>query len=47
VIVKGDFIRDKDGRALDADHLPKWLPNRKTGDGVEGGTFESWIIVGD
>jgi DNA-binding beta-propeller fold protein YncE len=48
VIVKGDFIRDIDGLAVDADHLPPWLPNdvgRVTGDQIEGGTFESWFRV--
>lgn len=47
VIIKGDFIRDGDWRAVDANHLPGWLPNRVTGDGVEGGTFESWFTAGD
>jgi hypothetical protein len=44
VVVKGDFIRDKQGMAIDGDHLPPWLPSRKTGDGIEGGTFESWFV---
>jgi DNA-binding beta-propeller fold protein YncE len=44
VVVKGDFIRDAaNHRAVDADHLPPWLPARPTGDGIEGGTFESWF----
>jgi hypothetical protein len=46
----GDFIRETDGQgnlgpALDADHLPPWVPNRPSGDGVEGGLFESWFTV--
>ena len=47
VQVLGDFIRDKknNGRGVDADHLPPWLPKRATGDGIEGGTFESWFKV--
>ena len=45
VVLKGDFIRDQDGRGVDADHLPLWLPTRHTGDGVEGGTFESWFTL--
>ena len=46
VLVKGDFIRTlADGKAVDADHLPGWLPTRPTGDGVEGGTFESWFTA--
>jgi hypothetical protein len=43
VVVKGDFIRDAKGKAVDADHLPGWLPDRRTGDGIAGGTFESWF----
>jgi hypothetical protein len=45
VLVNGDLIRDRDGRGVDADHLPPWLPDRPTGDGVEGGMFESWLTV--
>jgi hypothetical protein len=42
----GDFVRDvAHGRAVDADHLPKWLPGRLSGDGVEGGTFWSWFTI--
>jgi hypothetical protein len=44
VVVKGDFIRDTHGQALDGDHLPPWLPNKTSGDGIEGGTFESWFV---
>lgn len=45
VVVKGDFIRDASANhyAIDGDHLPPWLPARATGDGIEGGTFESWL----
>jgi hypothetical protein len=47
VVVKGNFIRDaKNGKGIDANHLPPWLPKRLTGDGTEGGTFESWFITG-
>jgi len=47
VILNGDFIRDKEGKGLDADHLPPWFPtkNYKTGDGIAGGTFESWFVT--
>jgi DNA-binding beta-propeller fold protein YncE len=45
VRLDGDFIRDRQGRGVDADHLPEWLPNRVTGDGVEGGTFVSWFSI--
>lgn len=44
VVVKGDFIRDEHDQAVDGDQLPPWLPSRKTGDGIEGGTFESWFV---
>jgi DNA-binding beta-propeller fold protein YncE len=46
VQVLGDFIRDETNqRGLDADHLPPWLPNHPTGDGIEGGIFESWFTI--
>jgi DNA-binding beta-propeller fold protein YncE len=47
VVVRGDFIRDTtlQQRAIDADHLPPWVPARLTGDGIEGGTFESWFTL--
>jgi DNA-binding beta-propeller fold protein YncE len=43
VLVKGDFIRDAKQHGLDGDHLPPWVPKRPSGDGIEGGTFESWF----
>jgi len=46
VVLKGNFIRDSKGKAVDADHLPNWLPGQESGDGVEGGTFESWFTFG-
>jgi hypothetical protein len=45
IVLKGDLIQDEQGQGVDANHLPPWLPNRPSGDGVEGGTFESWLIV--
>lgn len=47
VLVKGDFIRDNSAkqRGLDGNHLPPWVPARPSGDGIEGGTFESWFTV--
>jgi competence ComEA-like helix-hairpin-helix protein len=56
VVVKGDFILGEktiklpDGRkvnpALDANHLGPGLPKRcPTGNGTEGGDFESWFII--
>jgi DNA-binding beta-propeller fold protein YncE len=45
VVLKGDLIQDEYRLGVDANHLPPWLPHRPTGDGVEGGTFESWFTV--
>ena len=42
----GDLVRDRrTRRGIDADHLPPWLPARRTGDCIEGGTFHSWFTV--
>jgi DNA-binding beta-propeller fold protein YncE len=43
--LKCDFIRDLNGKAVDGNHLPPWLPTQTTGDGVQGGTFESWLTL--
>jgi hypothetical protein len=45
VVVIGDYIRGDGDKAVDANHLPGWLNARPTGDGVEGGTFESWFLI--
>jgi hypothetical protein len=46
VVLKGDLIRAvSNGKAVDANHLPPWLNLRHSGDGKEGGTFESWFIT--
>jgi hypothetical protein len=47
VVVDGDFIRDSNKNGVDADHLPPWFGSGLTqsGDGIEGGTFESWFEV--
>jgi DNA-binding beta-propeller fold protein YncE len=54
VILRGDFVEDArrdaldkfiTGKAVDADNLPGWVANRKSGDQIEGGTFESWFTV--
>jgi hypothetical protein len=50
VCVRGDFIRDSNNQGLDADNLPLWVPKnpvpgRVSGDGIEGGTFESWFTL--
>ena len=42
----GDLVRDaKNKRAVDANHLPPWVPKRKSGDCIEGGTFLSWFSM--
>lgn len=51
ISVLGDLIRDRQGLAADLDHMSPWLTNRdsaastapRTGDGVRGGRFESWL----
>ena len=49
VILRGDFVLDMNGRAVDAEFVRAELP---TGDrpkgslfGIQGGTFESWFTV--
>ncbi|HEX7982006.1 MAG TPA: hypothetical protein VF616_00680, partial [Duganella sp.] len=51
----GDLVRERitvngveRALAVDANHLPPWLPDRKSGDGIEGGLFDSWFrLMGD
>jgi hypothetical protein len=57
-VVKGNFVlgvtkiqipgfADPINPALDANHMGPGLPQRcPTGDGIEGGTFESWFTIG-
>jgi hypothetical protein len=51
VLLHGDLIADQPpapgvaGRGVDGNHLPPWLPTRRSGDGIEGGLFESWFTV--
>jgi hypothetical protein len=54
VYLRGDFVEDVrldgnqkfiTGKGVDADNLPDWVPNRRSGDQIEGGTFESWFTV--
>lgn len=42
ITLKCDLILDVNGRAVDGNHLGGTLP---TGDGVPGGTFETWFRV--
>lgn len=46
VVLNCDFLPDEYGRAVDGNHLRGsvgWVPPGPTGDGVEGGVFESWF----
>lgn len=45
VLFKGDYVRANGKRAVDANHLPPWVgsPAYRSGDGTEGGLFESWL----
>jgi hypothetical protein len=43
VALKGDFLPDGHGNPVDANHFNGLLPS---GNGVAGGTFESWFQVG-
>ncbi len=45
ILLHGDHVRDDKDRGVDGNHLPPWVPLRKSGDGVEGGMFESWVTV--
>jgi outer membrane protein OmpA-like peptidoglycan-associated protein len=48
VLLNGDFLKDANGRGIDADNLPPWVPHAPSGDGVAGGLFESWFeLAGD
>lgn len=44
ITLRCDFVLDCNDLAVDGDHLRGTLP---TGDGIEGGTFESWFWVYD
>ena len=51
VVLKGDFILDEKERAIDAEHVRGQLPtgDRPTGNsyGLQGGVFESWVLIGE
>lgn len=42
VVIRGNFIRDEDGRIVDGEFVGARLP---TGDVAQGGRFESWVNV--
>jgi hypothetical protein len=51
VVLRGDFIRDRRGRSIDAEFLRGELPtgDRPSGSrmGLQGGRFESWFTQGE
>jgi competence ComEA-like helix-hairpin-helix protein len=47
VVLKGDLIVGDNGQSVDGNHLALWLPKRASGDGIPGGTFESWFDLTD
>ena len=51
IVLKGNFILDDTERAIDAEHVRGQLPtgDRPTGNeyGLQGGIFESWILIGE
>jgi hypothetical protein len=45
VVFRADFALDVNGRAVDGNHIGGLVPRRPSGNGREGGTFESWFQV--
>jgi hypothetical protein len=45
VIFRADFALDEEERAVDGNHIGGRVPERPSGNGREGGTFESWFTV--
>jgi hypothetical protein len=45
VLLHGDLIRDDKDRGVDGNHLPPWVPARRSGDGIEGGLFMSFFDI--
>jgi len=45
VLFRADFALDVEGRAVDGNHIGGGVPARPSGNGREGGTFESWFRV--
>jgi hypothetical protein len=45
VLLKGDYVRGRGKLCVDANHLQPWVqdPSYRSGDGIEGGLFESWL----
>lgn len=45
VVFRADFALDGEGRAVDGNHVGGGVPDRPSGNGSEGDTFESWFTV--
>lgn len=45
VVFRADFALDVNGLAVDGNHIGGAVPDRPSGNGREGGTFESWFRV--
>ncbi len=46
VQLRCDFIRDRNGQfAVDGNHIFGEVPRRPSGNGLEGGSFESWFGI--
>ena len=43
VVFRADLVLDEDGRAVDGNHLGGRVPDERSGNGQQGGTFESWF----
>ena len=46
VVFRSDFALDMKDKAVDGNHIGGRVPDRPTGNGRQGGTFESWFTVG-
>jgi len=46
VIFRSDFALDMNKKAVDGNHIGGLVPERPTGNGRQGGTFESWFNLG-
>jgi hypothetical protein len=46
VLLRADMIRDEKGDfAVDGNHIFGAVPQRRSGNGVQGGSFESWFGI--
>jgi hypothetical protein len=46
VLLRADFLQDEAGRfAVDGNHIFGAVPVRRSGNGLQGGSFESWFYV--